>query len=34
VFDGKQFRLAAFASEPACDGYSSGGEWPVLWVTQ
>ncbi len=34
VFDGKQFQLAAFASEPACDGYSSGGEWPVLWVTQ
>jgi invasion protein IalB len=34
VFDGKAFRLAAFASEPSCDGYSSGGEWPVLWVTQ
>ncbi|RJT14376.1 DUF1176 domain-containing protein [Rahnella inusitata] len=34
VFDGKVFRLAAFASEPACDGYSIGGEWPVLWVTQ
>ena len=34
VFDGKQFRLAAFTSEPSCDGYSSGGEWPVLWVTQ
>ena len=34
VFDGKAFRLAAFSSEPACDGYSSGGEWPVLWVTQ
>jgi len=34
VFDRKQFRLAAFASEPSCDGYSRGGEWPVLWVTQ
>ncbi|MBU9847989.1 DUF1176 domain-containing protein [Rahnella ecdela] len=34
IFDGKAFRLAAFASEPSCDGYSSGGEWPVLWVTQ
>ncbi|AVF35485.1 DUF1176 domain-containing protein [Rahnella sikkimica] len=34
IFDGKAFRLAAFASEPSCDGYSSSGDWPVLWVTQ
>jgi len=34
VYDGKQFQLTSFSSEPSCDGYSSGGEWPVLWVTQ
>lgn len=34
VFDGKAFRLAAYASEPSCDGYSRSGQWPVLWVTK
>ncbi|MCC3719168.1 DUF1176 domain-containing protein [Rouxiella badensis] len=34
LFDGKAFRLAAYASEPSCDGYSKSGQWPVLWVTR
>lgn len=34
IFDGKAFRLADYASEPSCDGYSRSGQWPVLWVTK
>ena len=34
IYDGKQFQLTSFASEPSCDGYNTRGEWPVLWVTQ
>lgn len=34
IYDGKQFQLTSFASEPSCDGYNTNGEWPVLWVTQ
>lgn len=34
VFDGKAFTLAAYASEPSCDGYSRSGQWPVLWVSR
>lgn len=34
AFDGKAFRLAYYASEPSCDGYSKSGQWPVLWVTK
>jgi len=34
IYDGKQFQLTAFSSEPSCDGYSSAGDWPVLWITQ
>ncbi|WP_211186861.1 DUF1176 domain-containing protein [Rouxiella aceris] len=34
LFDGKAFRLASYASEPSCDGYSRRGQWPVLWITR
>lgn len=34
VYDGKRFQLTSLASEPSCDGYSSSGEWPLLWVTR
>ncbi len=34
LFDGKTFRLASYASEPSCDGYSKSGQWPVLWATK
>lgn len=34
IYDGRQFQLISFASEPSCDGYNSSGEWPVLWRTQ
>lgn len=34
IYDGQQFQLTAFSSEPSCDGYNTRGEWPVLWVTQ
>lgn len=32
AYDGKQFRLAEYRSEPHCDGYSQNG-WPLLWTT-
>ncbi|WP_411703984.1 DUF1176 domain-containing protein [Edaphovirga cremea] len=34
VFDGTAFQLTNYASEPNCDGYRQGGEWPELWVTR
>lgn len=34
LFDGKAFRLASYASEPSCDGYSKSGQWPILWTTK
>ncbi|MGC6387649.1 DUF1176 domain-containing protein [Ewingella sp. S1.OA.A_B6] len=34
IYDGRQFQLTSFASEPVCDGYNTSGEWPVLWRTQ
>jgi hypothetical protein len=34
IYDGKQFQMTSFSSEPSCDGYNTSGEWPVLWVTR
>jgi hypothetical protein len=34
LFDGNNFRLAYYASQPSCDGYSRASDWPVLWVTR
>ncbi|WP_240775726.1 DUF1176 domain-containing protein [Nissabacter sp. SGAir0207] len=33
IYDGKQFVLAEYRSEPHCDGVSQHG-WPLLWTTR